>query len=57
MLRQLPVIQNPAGAHEIVLSPMKALPYIADVMRKMTASLTQAAAGKTKCSPRGCGCW
>jgi AraC family transcriptional activator of pobA len=35
MLRQLPVIQNPAGAHEIVLSD-EDIAYIADVMRKMT---------------------
>jgi AraC family transcriptional activator of pobA len=35
MLRQLPVIQNPAGAHEIVLSD-EDITYIADVMRKMT---------------------
>jgi len=36
MLRQLPIIQNPAGAHELVLSDDD-ITYIADVMRKMTA--------------------
>jgi AraC family transcriptional activator of pobA len=36
MLRQLPVIQNPAGAHELVLSEADII-YIKDVMHKMTA--------------------
>jgi len=35
MLRQLPVIQNPADAHEIVLSAEDRV-YIKDVMHKMT---------------------
>lgn len=34
MLRQLPIIQNPAGGHELVLSA-EDLIYIEDVMRKM----------------------
>jgi AraC family transcriptional activator of pobA len=34
MLRRLPIIQNPAGAHELVLSPADIV-YIEDVMRKM----------------------
>jgi AraC family transcriptional activator of pobA len=34
MLRQLPIIQNPTGAHEIVLSAEEVI-YIEDVMRKM----------------------
>jgi AraC family transcriptional activator of pobA len=36
MLRQLPIIQNPAAAHEIVLSDDDIV-YIRDVMQKMTA--------------------
>jgi AraC family transcriptional activator of pobA len=35
MLRRLPVIQNPAGAHEIVLTAEN-ISYIKDVMSKMT---------------------
>jgi AraC family transcriptional activator of pobA len=35
MLRRLPIIQNPAGAHELVLNDADML-YIEDVMRKMT---------------------
>jgi AraC family transcriptional activator of pobA len=35
-LRQLPVIQNPAGAHEITLTPQDLI-YIEDVMQKMYA--------------------
>jgi AraC family transcriptional activator of pobA len=35
MLRRLPVIQNPAGAHELVLNDDDIV-YIRDVMRKMT---------------------
>ncbi|MGY4537817.1 AraC family transcriptional activator of pobA [Mucilaginibacter sp. UYNi724] len=35
MLRQLPVIQNPAGAHELALNEAH-VGYISDVMRKMT---------------------
>jgi AraC family transcriptional activator of pobA len=34
MLRQLPIIQNPAGAHELVLSAEDTL-YLKDVMQKM----------------------
>lgn len=34
MLRQLPIIQNPAGAHELVLSA-EDIAYLKDVMRKM----------------------
>jgi AraC-like DNA-binding protein len=36
MLRQLPVIQNPAGAHELVLREEDGI-YIEEVMRKMLA--------------------
>ncbi|MBD1394389.1 AraC family transcriptional regulator [Mucilaginibacter glaciei] len=36
MLRQLPVIQNPAGAHELVLTAADAA-YLKDVMGKMAA--------------------
>jgi AraC family transcriptional activator of pobA len=36
MLRQLPIIQNPAGAHQIVLSGEDNI-YLEDVMRKMVA--------------------
>ncbi|MBB5395419.1 helix-turn-helix domain-containing protein [Mucilaginibacter sp. AK015] len=35
MLRRLPIIQNPAGAHELVLSEDD-ISYIEDAMRKMT---------------------
>ena len=36
MLRQLPVIQNPAAAHELILSANDAV-YLEDVMQKMAA--------------------
>ena len=36
LLRQLPLIQNPAGAHELALAAGDMI-YIADVMRKMQA--------------------
>jgi AraC family transcriptional activator of pobA len=35
MLRQLPIIQNPAGAHELVLIAEDTI-YLEDVMQKMT---------------------
>ncbi|MEO7212957.1 helix-turn-helix domain-containing protein [Mucilaginibacter sp.] len=41
MLRQLPIIQNPAGGHELVLSP-EDLAYLKDVMRKMHAEFNSA---------------
>lgn len=36
MLRQLPILQNPAGAHELVLNTAD-IAYLEDVMRKMVA--------------------
>ncbi|TFF36299.1 helix-turn-helix transcriptional regulator [Mucilaginibacter psychrotolerans] len=36
MLRRLPIIQNPAAAHELVLAPEE-FAYVQDIMRKMNA--------------------
>lgn len=41
MLRQLPIIQNPASAHELVLSPDD-VAYITDVMQKMVTEFNNA---------------